>query len=342
MDLERIEHWTPPAGWRRLLAIDSHTGGEPFRLIVDGLDEVPGSTMAERRLFALENLDDLRRATMLEPRGHDDMYGGWLGPPVESDSDLSVLFTHNDGFSTMCGHGIIALCKIVVDLRIIDPVEPETTLRIDTPAGLVTAQTQVKEGRALSTAFINVPSFVSSLDTVVDVPSFGPVPYDLAFGGAFYAVTRASSARISLDSATELIAAGRAIKSAIGGRGCRHPDDPSLDFLYGVIFTDDSEVPAVSRNVCVFADGEIDRSPTGTGVSARLAIAHRRGQLAVGEGFTVESIVGSRFSGVVAGETSVGGLQAVLPRISGSASILGRNELWIDPEDTLGSGFRLS
>ena len=341
MDRGSALTWEPPPGWARLSVIEAHTGGEPFRVVVDGLPDIPGSTVLDRRKYAREHLDELRKAMMWEPRGHADMYGGWLGPAVSSDGDLSVLFVHNEGFSTMCGHGIIALCKVVLDTGMLPADEPETTLRIDTPAGQVVATSKVIDGVVQSTSFLNVSSFALALDDEVEVEGLGEVVYDLGFGGAFYAIVDAGSVGVELDDSAGLIATGRSIKHAIAQtREITHPDHPDLGFLYGVIFTG----PAVaggahSRNVCVFADGEVDRSPTGTGVSARLATLHARGEVGVGDTLTIESIVGSTFTGRIAAKTTVGEHAGIVPEIEGTANITGRAELWLDPDDTLGHGF---
>jgi len=341
MDHRAALQWEPPPDWITLAVIDAHTGGEPFRVVIEGLPHIPGDTVLERRRHATHHLDHLRRASMWEPRGHADMYGGWIGSPVSADADLSVLFTHNDGFSTMCGHGIIALAKVVLETGIIPARTPETVLAIDTPAGLIQSTSRFEDGRVTSTRFSNVPSFAADLDSVVEVPGLGQVRYDLAFGGAFYALIEAGDVGVGLDDVRALVDTGRVIKDAISSsREVAHPDSPELGFLYGVIFTGEAVDPGShSRNVCVFADGELDRSPTGTGLSARLAAMHERGEIGVGESIRIESIVGSRFSGRVLETTRVGGLGAVIPEVEGSAHITGRAELWIDPADDLGSGF---
>ena len=341
MDLSPALGWQPPDHWNRITVIDTHAGGEPFRVVVDGLPEIPGETVLERRLYAQEHLDGFRRILIWEPRGHADMYGGLVGSPVESDSDLSVLFIHNEGFSTMCGHGIIALTKVVLDTGILPVTGDETTIRIDTPAGQVTATAELGAGQVTGVRFRNVPSFAVDLDAEVDVPGLGEVVYDLAFGGAYYAYVDAGSVGVDLSDAAGLITSGGAIKGAItGSRAIEHPVDPDLGFLYGVIFTGPPIEPGHhSRNVCVFADGEVDRSPTGTGVSGRLAILHARGQLEVGEAIAIESIVGSTFTGQIAETTTVGGTPAVIAEIRGTAHITGKSEFWIDPIDGLGAGF---
>ncbi|MGH8916372.1 MAG: proline racemase family protein [Acidimicrobiia bacterium] len=345
MDLGRPLSWRPPPEWRRVVVIESHTGGEPFRVVIDGAPEIQGDTMIERRRFAGENLDDLRRALMWEPRGHADMYGGIIGLPVDATSDLSVLFVHNEGFSTMCGHGIIALTKVTLDTGILPAAEPETVIRIDTPAGQVEATATVLDGVVGEVRFRNVPSFALDLDQTIDIPGIGRVSYDLAFGGAFYAYVQAPDLGLSLvpEATTRLIETGRAIKEAVmRSRPIPHPTEPELDLLYGVIFIGPAESPEHhSRNVCVFAEGEVDRSPTGTGVSGRLAIHHARGEVDIGESITVESIVGSTFTGRVVETTEIGRLQAVIPEVAGTAHITGRSELWIGPGDPLGEGFLL-
>ncbi len=341
MDLTPALTWTPPEDWQRLTVIESHAGGEPFRVVVDGLPDIPGDTVLERRRYAQSNLDHLRKALIWEPRGHADMYGGFIGPPASPDGDIAVLFVHNEGFSTMCGHGIIALSKVVLETGILSAYEPETTLRIDTPAGQVVATSTVSRGRVTATRFRNVPSFVVAMDATLEVPGIGAIGYDLAFGGAFYALVEVSATGFDLDDTASLIAAGRIIKEAISAeRRLEHPDHPDLGFLYGVIFTGPAHDPAHhSRNVCVFADGEVDRSPTGTGVSARLAVMTARGEVAPGEPVVIESLVGSTFTGRVAETIDLGGKEAVIAEIEGLAHIAGRAELWLDPDDRLGEGF---
>ncbi len=340
MDLTPALEWRPPEHWLRLTVVESHAGGEPFRVVIDGLPSIPGDTVLERRRFAEEHLDGLRTALLWEPRGHADMYGGWIGAPVESDSDLSVLFLHNDGFSTMCGHGIIALTKIVLDTGILQIESDETTIRIDTPAGQVTAMAKTEDGRVTAVRFRNVPSFALEPRSSVDVAGIGEVTYDLGFGGAFYAYVEADSVGVDLADPSGLVEKGRIIKQAISRSRRIEHDQPDLGFLYGVIFTGKPTNPANhSRNVCVFADGEVDRSPTGTGVSGRLAILHSRGEIEVGQRITIESIVGSEFTGQIVDTTTAGEYEAVIPEISGSAHIVGRSELWIDPDDPLNPGF---
>jgi trans-L-3-hydroxyproline dehydratase len=329
----------------RITAVDAHTGGEPFRVITGGFPELPGDTILARRRWVKERCDHLRTALMWEPRGHADMYGCIVTPPVSPDADIGILFMHNEGYSTMCGHGIIAITKVALETGLIAMQTPETTIRIDSPAGLVTAHAWVSGHEVKSVYFHNVPSFVLALDEAVDVPGLGRVRYDLAFGGAFYAYVQAEDARLTCtpQDFRPLIEKGMAIKRAVmASRDILHPFEPDLSFLYGTIFIGPPEaVDAHSRNVCIFAEGEVDRSPTGTGVSGRLAIHHARGEVGLNERIVVESIIGSRFSGRVVGTTTFGNYPAVIPEIEGTAHICGRQEFLIDPSDPLQDGFIL-
>ena len=262
---------------------------------------------------------------------------------MSEGADLGVLFMHNEGFSTMCGHGIIGLTTVVLEHGILPMSEPETTVKLDTPSGLVTATAFVDEKRVRSVSFLNVPSFVMALDQVIDVPGVGPVRYDLAFGGAFYAFVSAEGLGIKLapGSALGLAHAGTAFKDAIASdRSIHHPVEPDLSFLYGTIFVGPAAGgDADCRQVCIFAEGALDRSPTGTGVSAHLAIRHARGQLQLHEAFAVESILGTRFIGRIRDVVDYEGMRAVIPQIEGRAYVTGKHEFLIDPEDPLKEGF---
>jgi trans-L-3-hydroxyproline dehydratase len=340
-----MRRWRPPKGWARITAIDAHTGGEPFRVITGGFPELSGDTILTRRRWVKERFDHLRTALMWEPRGHADMYGCIVTPPVSPDADIGILFMHNEGYSTMCGHGIIAITKVVLETGLIPMQAPETTVRIDSPAGLVTAHARVNDGEVRSVYFHNVPSFVLAMDETVDVPGIGRVRCDIAFGGAFYAFVNAEDAGVRCipDDFRMLIEKGMAIKRAVmAKREITHPFEPDLSFLYGTIFIGPPEgADAHSRNVCIFAEGEVDRSPTGTGVSGRLAIHHARGDLGRNERIVVESIIGSRFSGRVIATTRFGSYPAVVPEVEGTAHICGRQEFLVDPSDPLKHGFML-
>jgi trans-L-3-hydroxyproline dehydratase len=340
-----LKDWEPPEDWLRIRTIDAHTAGEPFRVFVDGYPDLPGDTILERRRFAREHLDHLRTALMWEPRGHADMYGCVLTSAVSEGADFGVLFLHNEGYSSMCGHGIIAMATVAVETGMVPLTPPETALGIDTPAGPVRAWVRTDGGRARSVRFHNVPSFVAALDESVEVPGLGRVRYDLAYGGAFYAYVRAADVGLRCDPEhfRQLIGKGVAIKGAVmAAGGFVHPFEEDLSFLYGVVFVEESLTEGVhSRNVCVFADGEVDRSPTGTSVSARLAIHRARGEVGPGEPMVIESLIGSRFTGRVVDETTFGPHRAVIPEVEGRAHITGRHEFVLDPSDDLAHGFIL-
>ena len=343
--MERMRGWQPPSDWLRITTVDAHAGGEPFRVISGGFPDLPGDTILARRRYLKENLDHLRTALMWEPRGHADMYGGIVTPPITPGADIGVLFMHNEGYSTMCGHGIIGIAKVALETGLLPMTAPETTIRIDTPAGLVTAHARVAGGRVESVYFHNVPSFALVLDETVEVPGLGQVRYDIAFGGAFYAYVRAGDVGLTCtpEHFRSLIEKGMAIKRAImAGRPVPHPFEDDLSFLYGTIFVGPPlGEGAHSRNVCIFAEGEVDRCPTGTGVSGRLALHYARGEIGLGQPMVVESIIGTRFTGRIVGATTFGPYPAVVPEVEGTAHITGRHEFLIDPADPLRHGFIL-
>jgi proline racemase len=340
-----MKNWSPPADWPKITTIDAHTEGEPFRVVTAGFPELPGNTILACRRYAKENLDHLRKTLMWEPRGHADMYGCLVTPPVSPEADIGLLFMHNEGYSTMCGHGIIAITKVVLETGLLPMQSPETTVKIDTPAGLVTAHAKVTGGHVYSVYFHNVPSFVLALAETVEVPGLGRVRYDLAFGGAFYAYVQAGDVGLTCTPGDyrPLIEKGMAIKRAVmASRAIEHPFEVDLGFLYGTIFIGPPlDAGNHSRNVCIFAEGEVDRCPTGTGVSGRLAIHYARGELDLGQAITIESIIGSRFSGRVVETTTFGPHPAIIPEVEGRAYITGRHEFLIDPADPLAQGFIL-
>lgn len=335
--------WLPPDNWLSFNTIDAHTAGEPLRVILDGFPALPGDTILAKRRVAREQHDHLRRALMWEPRGHADMYGCIITEPVTPDGTLGVLFLHNEGFSTMCGHGVIGLAVVALDTGLIDVSGEPAVIKMDTPAGRVTAFAQREKGCVTSVAFHNVPSYVLALDQVVDVPGIGKVRYDVAFGGAYYAFVQAEEVGVGLgtEDAQTLINLGMRIKHAVmASLPLTHPTDPDLAFLYGTIFVGAAHDSAHhSRNVCIFADGEVDRSPTGTGVSARAALHFARGEIGLNEPFVVESILGTTFTGSVHATTTFGLYPAVIPQVEGMAYICGRNQILIDPHDPLQHGF---
>ncbi|MFC2054996.1 proline racemase family protein [Chloroflexota bacterium] len=343
--MHKTLNWKPPSNWLRITTLEAHTAGEPLRVVTSGYPNLPGETILEKRRYARQNFDHLRTAIMWEPRGHADMYGCLVTEPVTPDGTLGVLFMHNEGYSTMCGHGIIGLAKVILDTGMIQIDGDELVIKMDTPAGRVTAYARRENGIVKRVSFHNVHSFVYALDQAVEVPGLGTIHYDVAFGGAFYAYCRAEEAGVGLieENYQELIDIGVRIKHAVmDSLVIEHPFEPDLSFLYGTIFIGGAhEYGHHSRNVCVFADGEVDRCPTGTGLSGRAAIHYARGELDAGEPFVVESILGTCFTGEIIEITKFGPYEAVIPKITGTAHICGRSELLIDPDDPLRDGFIL-
>ncbi len=347
MDLD-WKQYCPAEGTIILRTIDVHAAGEPLRIIIDGLPPLPGTTILERRRFMQEHYDHLRQALMWEPRGHFHMYGAVLTAPVTPEADLGVLFLHNEGYSTMCGHGVIALVTALVKTGAIRPQRPWTPVTLDTPAGLVRATAHLgSNGQVERVSFLNVPSFVYAHEVELDLPAYGKLAVDIAFGGAFYAILPAERVglRVVPEATAQLVAAGSAVKQAVNSMlSITHPLEEDLGFLYGTILTDVPQDPThQSRNICVFANAEVDRSPTGTGVSARLALHAARGEVADDQPVVIESLLGARsaFSGRVAGRAVVGSFEAIVPEVSGTAFLTGRHEFLIEANDQLGQGFLL-
>jgi len=338
-----METFIPSDRYSTIKTIDSHTGGEPFRIVVSGVQEPVGATILEKRRYAEEHLDHIRKVLIFEPRGHADMYGCFITEPVTKNADFGILFIHNEGFSTMCGHGIIAITTVAVETGLVNT--PGRMIRIDTPAGLVTAMPGMNGDRVESVTFENVPSFASKLDEVVDVQGIGKVTYDLGFGGAFYAFVNARDLGLKCtpEYFSELVEKGRMIKNAImDSKRILHPFEEALGFLYGTIFVDTPDIKnAHSRHCCIFAEGEVDRSPTGTGVSARLAILNERNEILPGEDIVINSIINTSFTGRISRLTQIENYKAVIPSITGSAYITGKHEFLIDPDDPLHQGFIL-
>ena len=315
--------------------VDYHTGGEPFRIVTAGVPALEGATILERRRFAREHLDRYRRLLVFEPRGHADMYGCHVVPPNDDGAHLGVVFFHNEGYSTACGHGTIALVTWALDEGVVERREGENHVVVDVPSGRPETWATVEGDHVRSVRFRNVPSFVWA----EGLEAAGRV-VDVAFGGAFYA---SLEERVEPAELPRLIALGRELKAAIEAEhDVVHPLEPELRGIYGVIFWQhEADDPVTQRNVTVFADGEVDRSPCGSGTSARLALLDANGRLPRGESLRHLSIVGSEFTGRVVGETEVAGLPAVITEVEGSAYRTGRADFELDPDDTLGEGFLL-
>ncbi len=352
--------WQPPSHWQQISCLDCHTGGEPLRIVTSGFPALEGDTVLAQRRDCQQRFDHLRRALMFEPRGHADMYGCIILPPERSDSAFGVLFLHNEGYSTMCGHAMIALAKVAVEAGVVAATYPVTHFQVDAPCGQIqlyaelvpAAQNQADQSLADHNSkapkvqrcwFDNVPSFVLAADQQTQVAAIGAVPYQLAYGGAFYAYVEAS--RIGLDlqmnNHRQIIRYGELIKQQLLAEvSVQHPFADDLSLLYGVIFTGPAAKAGVlQRNVCVFADGQLDRSPTGSGVSGLAALLYQQGKLSLGQPIRIESIVGSEFSVVIQSQCEYGPYQAVIPQVAGTAYVTASQQFVFDPLDPLAEGF---
>jgi trans-L-3-hydroxyproline dehydratase len=330
---------------RTLHTIDAHTGGEPLRILSSPMPPIPGAGILEKRAWLKTHRDDLRRFLMHEPRGHADMYGAYLLPPVTPDADFGVIFIHNEGYSDMCGHGIIALGKVLVELGYVERVAPLTRIGFDTPAGFIEAQVPWDGRQAGPVTFRNVPAFIYTRDLQVQTPDFGLLTGDIVFGGAFYYYINAQQSGLSVrpELVRSLIELGAQAKAAVMAKvAISHPLEPGLDQLYGTIIDDAPHHEGADQsNVCIFADREVDRSPTGTGSSGRAAQLFLRGRLAIGQPYVNASIVGSQFSVKVTQATRVGPYDAALTEVTGEANIMGYNQWVLEDSDPFPQGFFL-
>ncbi|MBO8192314.1 proline racemase family protein [Streptomyces oryzae] len=329
---------------RSLSAVDSHTEGMPTRVVTGGVPPIPGATMAERRRYAVEHLDELRRFLVDEPRGHPAMSGALLQPPTRQDADWGVVYVEVSGFLPMCGHGTIGVATVLVETGMVEVTEPETTVRLDTPAGLVEARVTVRDGVAEKVTLRNVDAFALELDATVQVPGLGEVGYDMAYGGNFYAVVELDRLGLPFDRARkdDILAAGLAIMDAVNEQNRpAHPADPAIGGCKHVQFVAPGSNGRHSRNAMAIHPGWFDRSPCGTGTCARMAQLHARGELPLRTEFVNESFIGTRFTGRLLETTEVGGLPAVVPEFSGRAWITGTATYMLDPQDPFPHGFVL-
>jgi proline racemase len=325
-------------------AVDSHTEGMPTRVITGGVGVIPGDTMSDRRLYFVDHLDHLRRLLMNEPRGHSAMSGAILQPPTRPDADWGVVFIEVSGCLPMCGHGTIGVATVLVETGMVEVTEPVTTIRLDTPAGLVVAEVAVTDGVARSVTIQNVPSFTAGLDQTVDVPGYGEVRYDMAFGGNFYAILGLDQLGLPFDRAAgqRLLDAGLSIMAAINERDRPvHPERPEIAGCHHVYLAAPGSDARRSRHAMAIHPGWFDRSPCGTGTSARMAQLYTRGELPLHTDFRNESFIGTHFTGRLVGETSVGPVPAVVPTITGRAWLTGTAQYFLDPDDPFPEGFRL-
>ncbi|MGO2123730.1 proline racemase family protein [Glutamicibacter arilaitensis] len=325
-------------------AVDSHTEGMPTRVITGGVGTIPGKTMAARRLWLMENSDHIRKLLMNEPRGHAAMSGAILQPPTRDDADFGVLYIEVSGLLPMCGHGTIGVATVLVETGMVEVVEPVTEIRLDTPAGLVIASVQVEDGHAAAVTIKNVPSFADRLDASVQVPGLGAVNYDLAFGGNFYAVVDLESIGLPFERERkqELIEAGLAIMAAINEQDEPvHPERDDIRGCHHVYLKAPGSDAEHSRHAMAIYPGWFDRSPCGTGTSARMAQLHARGELGLETDFLNESFIGSQFTGRLVGTTTVGDKPAVIPTVTGRAWVTGTAQYFLDPTDPFPEGFIL-
>ena len=330
---------------RRIIhTVESHTEGMPTRVVTGGVGVLPGDTMAQRREHVMTRQDDLRTLLMYEPRGHGAMSGAILQPPTRSDADMGVVYIEVSGCLPMCGHGTIGVATVLVETGMVEVREPVTTVRLDTPAGLVVAEVAVRDGRAENVTLTNVPSFAMSLDAKVEVPGFGLVGYDLAFGGNFYAIVSLDSLGLPFDRGAkqQLLDAALAIMEAINETARPvHPLDPGINGCHHVYLAAPGSDARRSRHAMAIHPGWFDRSPCGTGTSARMAQLHARGELPLHTEFVNESFLGTRFVGRLLDETTVADRPAVVPSFTGRAWLTGTAQYFLDPADPFPGGFLL-
>jgi proline racemase len=325
-------------------AVDSHTEGMPTRVVTGGVGVVPGATMFDRRRYFIDNLDHIRELLMNEPRGHSAMSGAILQPPTRPDADFGVLFIEVSGCLPMCGHGTIGVATVLVETGMVEVEEPVTTIRLDTPAGLVVVDVRVEDGSAKAVTLRNVPSFALALDRTVKVSPWGEVGYDMAFGGNFYAIVELDGLGIAFDRANKnrIMEAGLAIMAAVNEQDRPvHPGNPEISGVHHVYMAAPGSTATHSRHAMVIHPGMFDRSPCGTGTSARMAQLHARGQLPLDTEFRNESFIGTHFIGKLVEETEVAGHPAVIPTVTGRAWITGTAQYMYDPDDPFPQGFEL-
>lgn len=323
-------------------AVDSHTEGMPARVIVGGVGEIPGATMMDKRLHFMEHMDDVRRLLMFEPRGHSAMSGAILQPPTRDDADWGVVYIEVSGCLPMCGHGTIGVATVLVETGRVEVTEPITTIRLDTPAGLVVAEVAVEDGRARAVTIRNVPSFSYGLDLSVDVPGIGRVNYDMAFGGNFYAIVPSEDLGVEFarDNGDEILRRGMQLMAAINAADSPvHPADPAIRGCKHVQVVAPGSDAKHSRHAMVISPGWFDRSPCGTGTSARMAQLHARGLMGLGDELVNESFIGTHFIGRIAEETEVAGRPAIVPTITGRAWITGTAQYVLSDDDPFPAGF---
>ena len=330
---------------RSLNAVDSHTMGEPTRIITGGLPNIPGDTMAQKKQYLEENLDEIRTMTRLDPRGHNDMFGSILTPPVNKEADFGIIFMDGGGYLNMCGHGSIGAITVAIETGMVEPVEPITVVKMDTPAGLITASANVVNGKVKEVSIVNVPAFLYKKDVKLAVEGYGEITFDISFGGSFFAIVKSSQFGLKVEpkNASKFSELGIFLRDEINKKiSMVHPELSHINKVDLVEFYDEAtHVDAHYKNVVVFGQGQVDRSPCGTGTSAKLATLFAKGEIKENEDFIYESILSTLFKGKIVGLTKVGDFDAIIPEITGSAYITGFNHFVVDPEDPVKHGFAL-
>ncbi|MCC0677410.1 MULTISPECIES: proline racemase [unclassified Clostridioides] len=330
---------------RSIQAIDSHTAGEATRIVVGGIPNIKGNSMPEKKEYLEKNLDYLRTAIMLEPRGHNDMFGSVMTQPCCPDADFGIIFMDGGGYLNMCGHGTIGAMTAAIETGVVPAVEPITHVVMEAPAGIIRGDVTVVDGKAKEVSFLNVPAFLYKEGVEVDLPGVGTVKFDISFGGSFFAIIHASQLGLKIEpqNAGKLTELAMKLRDIINEKiEIQHPTLAHIKTVDLVeIYDEPTHLEATYKNVVIFGQGQVDRSPCGTGTSAKLATLHAKGELKVGEKFVYESILGTLFKGEIVEETKVADFNAVVPKISGSAYITGFNHFVIDEEDPLKHGFIL-
>lgn len=330
---------------RSIHAIDSHTAGEATRIVVGGIPNIKGNSMPEKKQWLEDNLDYLRTAIMLEPRGHNDMFGSIITQPTVEEADYGIIFMDGGGYLNMCGHGTIGAMTAAVETGMVDVVEPVTKVVQEAPAGIIRGEVTVVDGKAKSVSFKNVPAFLYKRDQEVELPGYGKIKFDISFGGSFFAIVKADQVGVEIvpENAAKLNSLGMELRDIINKEiPVQHPELPHIHTVDLVEWWSETDTEgATLKNCVVFGQGQVDRSPCGTGTSAKLATLYAKGELKKGEKFFYESILGTIFEGEIVDTAKVGEFDAVVPQITGSAYITGFNHFVIDDEDPVKYGFIL-
>ncbi|MCC3863684.1 proline racemase [Terrisporobacter petrolearius] len=330
---------------RSIQAIDSHTMGEPTRIVTGGIPNIKGNTMAEKKEYLEKNLDHLRTAIMLEPRGHNDMFGSIITQPCDPTADFGIIFMDGGGYLNMCGHGSIGAITAAIETGMVDMVEPVTHVRMEAPAGMIEAEAKIVDGKVREVSFVNVPAFLYKKDCEIEMAPYGKIKFDISFGGSFFAIVHAKQFGVKVEAKnTQLLNnIGMEMMEIVNREiSVQHP---TLDHIKTVdlveIYDDPTHPEATYKNVVIFGQGQVDRSPCGTGTSAKLATLYAKGEIKEGENFVYESILGTLFKGKIVGLEKVGEFDAVRPEITAAAYITGFNHFVIDDEDPVKYGFIL-